>query len=131
VGATRGTLFYDVARMRLIDAAALREIARYNCAIYIVGYAVECALKWAVAVRRGDIYLDEQFEHHSWDALVDSAHLRNSLDSNPTLKAVYSTIVDQWHPSLRYMATTFTRQQAAVLHNEVAAVFDWIVDTIT
>jgi hypothetical protein len=116
--------------MRLKDAGALLKISRYNCAIYIIGYAIECALKWAVAVKRGNTYLDREFETHSWDTLLDAAGLRKSLDLNPTLKAVYSTIVDQWHPSLRYMATAYTRKQAEVLGAQFTAVFEWIEDTI-
>lgn len=116
--------------MRLTDATALLGIARYNCAIYIIGYAVECALKWVVAVRRGDTYLERKFEHHGWDDLLDAAGLRMSLDSNPILKAVYSTVVDQWHPGLRYMAKAYTRNEAQFLGDQFTAVFDWIEETI-
>lgn len=128
-GGTRGTLFFEIARLRLADATALLRASRYNCAIYIVGYAIECSLKWSVAVRRGQTYLAAELEHHNWDSLLSAAGLVNSLNANPSLKAVYSTLADRWHPSLRYSPVVYTRNQAQALHRQFKAIFDWIIET--
>jgi hypothetical protein len=128
-GGARGTLFLEVARLRFADATALFQAARYNCSIYIIGYAIECSLKWAATVRRGRTYLPEDLENHNWDTLLAAAGLINPLNVNPVLKAIYSTVADRWHPSLRYNARAFSRNDTRTLHNQFKEVFDWIVET--
>ncbi len=44
-GGTRGTLFREVARVRLEDAGVLLAQRRQGGAVYLAGYAVECLLK--------------------------------------------------------------------------------------
>jgi hypothetical protein len=97
--------------------------------MYIVGYAIECALKWAIAVRRGDTYLAREEEHHNWDRLLNAAGLRNSLDANPLLSAIYSTLIDRWNPNMRYSGETYSRNEAQNLHDQYKEVFDWILET--
>jgi len=87
---------------------------------------MECALKWAVAVRTGKIYLPSELEHHNWDLLLHKAGLLNLLDLNPGLKAVYSALAEMWHPSLRYTALDYSRNQANSLLNQFKAIFKWI-----
>jgi len=97
--------------------------------MYIVGYAIECALKWAIAVRRGDIHLAPELEHHGWDRLLDASGLTNALNANPVLNAVYSTLADSWHPSMRYTALKYSRSQAESLYGQYREIFNWIVET--
>ena len=55
--ATRGTVFHDVARDRINDATSLIKANRYNGAIYLAGYAIECHLKYACCDRKEEMYL--------------------------------------------------------------------------
>jgi hypothetical protein len=128
-GGTRGTLFLSVARMRLDDGTALISAKRYNCAMYIVGYAIECALKWAIAERYGETHLPAALEHHRWDELLDTSGLRTSLTTNPVLSAIYSSLADSWHPSMRYMQQIYTRNEAEFLHRQYREMFNWIVES--
>lgn len=128
-GGTRGTLFLQVARLRLDDATALILAARYNGAMYIIGYSIECALKWAIAIRRGAIHLPAELEHHHWDVLLSSSGLRNALDANPVLSAIYSTLADRWHPNIRYTAQSYSRRQAERIRDQYKEVFNWIIET--
>jgi hypothetical protein len=123
-------LFRDVGLQRLRDAVVLFRASRFSGSMYLFGYAIECALKWAVTVRRNQIYLAQGLEIHNWDTLLDAAGLRNSLDANPALKAVYSTVADTWRPALRYSGQIYSISEARELHNHFKIVYDWITETI-
>jgi len=97
--------------------------------MYIIGYAIECALKWAIAVRRGDIHLPPELEHHHWDRLLNASGLVNALRANPALNALYSTLVDSWEPRMRYTAQRYSRSQAESFQNQYTELFNWILET--
>src|ERR1019366_8168802 len=103
-GGTRGTLFKEVARHRLEDAAALLNQERYAGAIYLAGYALECLLKWAVTRRASLVYLPAAFETHDLDKLLMEAGLDTALKREIALHAAYSSVADRWGPGLRYLA---------------------------
>lgn len=127
----RGTLFLNVARLRFADATALLAASRYNGAMYIVGYAIECSLKWAVAERRGEVHVPAELEHHNWAVLLDASSLTNTLKANPPLWAMFSTLLDEWAPSMRYLARNYSAKEARDLHRQYKQVFEWILETAT
>lgn len=127
-GGTRGTLFLEIARLRLDDASTLLEASRYGGAMYIVGYAIECALKWAIAERRGQIHVPAELEHHNWDVLLNASGLTNALQANPVLNAMFSTLADHWNPSLRYNTLRYPVNEARGLYNQYNQLFAWILE---
>lgn len=82
-GGTRGTLYKALAKMRLEDARILLGKQRNHGAFYLAGYAVECALKWAITVRMEKINLPPDLEVHDLGKLIAAAglvpHLQNDL----------------------------------------------------
>src|SRR3989442_1420297 len=93
-GATRGTVFEQVARVRLKDAAVLLERKRYAGAIYLAGYSVECLLKWAITRRLEYIYLPASFEIHDLGALLSGAGLSSLLLKETELRDVFWALAE-------------------------------------
>src|SRR5438105_14590257 len=78
-GGTRGTVFKQVAHVRLEDASVLLAQKRYAGAVYLAGYAVECLLKWAATKKRECLYLPAELEIHDLYVLLAEAGLKSSL----------------------------------------------------
>jgi len=130
-GGTRGTIFREVARIRLEDAEVLLKRKRYGGAVYLAGYAVECRLKWAITEQRWpDPYLPAEFEKHDWDLLLDAAQLRRELqkEENDKLRAVYSDLAERWGPELRYQLKVIEPNEAERLYRGIRQVYDWLCD---
>jgi hypothetical protein len=117
-GGTRGSIFGEVARLRIHDAKCLFKEGRYNGAIYLGGYAVECQLKFAYCKRKTEMHLPRRLETHDWDTLVAAAGLSSDIKRQTQIDAVYSGLVDLWGPSLRYRTGRYSQQEANRLYNQ-------------
>jgi hypothetical protein len=115
-----------VARLRLEDAAVLLKEKRYNGAIYLAGYAIECQLKFAVCDRRGMVYLPSVLEVHDWDRLVDQAGLAAPLSKQRTIATLYATLSEEWAPLLRYRAANYDPHEAHVLYKQMCMVYEFL-----
>ncbi len=129
-GATRGTVFRDVAQVRMGDAVSLRENGRHLGAIYLAGYAIECHLKFAYCQRKGEVYLPAHLEVHDWDKLVDAAGLLPDIRRQPTMDAIYSASADTWGPSLRYRTVKYSAGEANRLYNELSELYDFLRELV-
>ncbi len=127
-GGTPGTIFKELARLRLGDAAVLLDQNRFGGAIYLAGYAVECLLKWTITQRRECVYLPGVFEIHDLGALLSEAGLQPLLREETELRDVFWALADQWGPELRYLAKAPEPLRARRLYQQIAKVYDWIVE---
>lgn len=127
-GGTRGTLFREVARVRLEDAGVLLAQRRQGGAVYLAGYAVECLLKWAITERLEEAYLPAEFETHDLDELLTAAGLHNSIKQDRQLWAAYSSLSESWGPELRYLAKAPKQIDAERLYREIEQVYSWIAE---
>jgi HEPN domain-containing protein len=103
-------LFKEVAKLRVRDARTLLDSGHYAGAFYLIGYAIECALKACVAkqVRRYDFpdkkIANEAFTH-DLEKLVKVAGLslefENDRKANRSLELNWA-IVKDWSESVRY-----------------------------
>src|SRR5205809_614012 len=59
------------AQHRLKDGGVLLDQGRYNGAIYLAGYAIECQLKYVYCKRMEETYVPVPLETHDWDLLVE------------------------------------------------------------
>lgn len=98
----------ELARIRLEDGSALLRAGRYDGAYYVLGLAVECALKSCIArrVRRHDFpdkELAVQSYSHDLTKLVRVAGLETALDGDKdaVLRANW-LIVRNWSIDARY-----------------------------
>lgn len=125
-GGTRGTLYKLLATMRLEDASILLKHKRYHGALYLAGYAVECALKWAITRRENAIYLPANLEIHGLDRLLQASGLQPGLKEDKAVFACYSALVDDWGPDGRYAAGMLDAHEALRLYKQINQVYQWI-----
>ena len=116
-------VFQELTRIRVREARALLDLAHYPGAYYLMGYAVECALKACVSkqVKRYD-FPDKNFVNeahtHELEKLVRIAGLatdfKRDRQVNQNLDANWAVVKD-WKESFRY-DLGITRQQARDLY---------------
>lgn len=129
-GGTRGTVYREVAIQRLKDAGVLLRQARFNGAVSLAGYAIECQLKYAYCQRSGSVYLPAQLEVHNWDALVVEAQLLKDVQAQRQISALYQALVDQWGPSLRYRTSSIKKRDADHLYSELEQLYKFFVELV-
>ena len=101
----RGTIFEAASRERLKDAECLHEAERFNGAIYLCGYALECRLKFCVCEARRVGHLEEAEAKrigHGLAELLDAANLAKKLAGNRDLWVAFHGIVEKWTTGIRY-----------------------------
>jgi HEPN domain-containing protein len=101
--------FQNLAGERLADAAALLAAGRFDCAYYIAGYTVECALKACIAnkTKEGDFPPREtkKIWTHDLVDLIESAGLKTEFIEVTRKNFLFEAgwaIVRDWSESARY-----------------------------
>ena len=128
--------FQSLTRARLADARVLLRSGRFDAAYYVLGIAVECALKACIArkTNRHDFpekELANQSHTHELTRLVRAAGLDRALDAalatNALLNANWLTVKD-WTVESRYLSTG--RSKAVALYSAINqrrhGVMSWI-----
>src|SRR5687768_7434416 len=106
--------FRDLRKMaaaRVEDAKALVAAGRYDGATYIVGYAIEYAIKARIATSllacRGFPEKPQEFtslcnlRNHKLEELVKIANRDTHVD-RPRYKSTWSYFLNNWKPEARY-----------------------------
>lgn len=117
-----------LSRLRARDAKALLAAGNYAGAYYLAGYAVECAIKAAIArkTKRHD-FPDKRLAQDSWShdlkKLLETAGLwakfSSATDANQNLSLNWAVAKD-WSEASRYVLTT-SPQQAQDLYSACTA----------
>lgn len=126
----------SLARSKLDDAKLLLRRRRHASAYYLAGYAVEFALKAAIARQvEHHVLPDPKFirdvYQHDLDRLVSLAKLRVELDSarsaNVRLNANWA-IVSDWSVESRYELLDSGRSTSMVkaVSERSSGVFQWV-----
>jgi hypothetical protein len=123
-------VYREIAQVRMGDAGSLFANARHNGAIYLAGYAIECHLKFAYCERRDELYLPERLEVHDWDKIVAAAGLLPDIRQQPAMEAIYSALVDEWGPSLRYRTRGYSAVEANRLYNEMNELYGFLRELV-
>ena len=127
-GTTRGTLFKHIAEMRLEDARVLLDRNRHHGALYLAGYSVECALKWAITRRLELVYLPADLETHDLQKLVGISGLMPQLREDTAVAPLFSALADDWGPQERYAASKLEAKTAKRLYNQTKQVYQWLIE---
>jgi HEPN domain-containing protein len=122
-GSTRGTLYLHVAQLRLEDAKVLLEKNRYHGSLYLAGYSVECALKWAITRRLGEVHLPAEYEIHDLQKLMGNSGLVQDLKQDTSTLVLFSALADDWSPQGRYDAARLEERKATRLYNQTKLVY--------
>jgi HEPN domain-containing protein len=100
----------NLADLRVKDAKLLLESGQYDGGYYLVGYAVECALKAVIATRTRqhefpDLNLAKKVYTHNLKELLDASGLKGAVDQefakDPDLRDNWN-IVKDWSEISRY-----------------------------
>ena len=112
-GRPKRTVLHALVRMRLDDAWALFRVSqerkapqRRNGALYLAGYAVECALKARICLHRRRGRLEPEFFTHDLFALAQAAGLWPGFVAEPGTISAFERVAF-WHVALRYQALTW------------------------
>jgi HEPN domain-containing protein len=136
MGAARRTDLQPLASSRLDDAKLLMRRHRFSSAYYLAGYAIEFALKAAIARRiERHVLPDPRFirdvYQHDLERLVGLARLRTELDNARKASARLDTnwaIVSKWSVESRYELIDRQRGVAMVkaVSETSSGVFQWV-----
>ncbi|MEO5715601.1 MAG: HEPN domain-containing protein [Luteolibacter sp.] len=127
-GGTRGTIYLEVAKIRLVDAQVLLENKRHHGAVYLAGYSVECALKWAITRRNEQPYLPSTLETHDLQKLIEQTGLIPEMRQDLGTWTLFSALVDEWGPHGRYETKALDARAAARLYKQIKQVYSWITE---
>jgi len=104
------TSLQALAELRAEDALALLQAGRFQASYYLMGYAVECALKACIAAgtREHDFpdrELARKVHTHDLKLLLDTAGLEVALESDMKRSPEFEMhwiLVRDWDPGARY-----------------------------
>ena len=127
----------QLANLRRADAAALLREKRFGAAYYLMGYAVECALKACIAkqTRRYD-FPDKQLASKAWTHNLESLmklagtwpDLEKDMRANRALELNWAVVKD-WSEHVRY-ELKISKCQAQDLYSACTArthgILSWI-----
>lgn len=133
------------SRHRFADARALLREARWQGAMYIAGYAVECLLKTKLmhiygCRTLGD--LEDELQRrsilpthgtvftHQLEVLLRLAPGWNRLMQNREMRRLFSNKVNKWTPTWRYTSMQATREEATEFIDSVDTVMRWVDNNI-
>ena len=124
---TKATVLKKLVQIRLDDAKALlntRFTARLNGAIYLGGYAVECAIKARICNERGEAFLRNDDKTHDLAVLFDRLKENdNALQEDINRKIKLKQIANEWNVELRYKIRILN-------HSEVSRFLDYVEEFV-
>lgn len=122
-GLGNATQWRYLANQRLEDAQVLiaSRKRRYNGAVYLGGYTVECALKSAICALKNLPTLPEDYKTHVLDELFVATGL--TLPDNLVMKFC---ILRDWTVELRYQTKALNAQDARKFLQYAKEVKQWL-----
>ena len=126
----RNSLLLHVANERLKDAIILLKQKRYNGAIYLGGYVIECLLKAAICVHLNRDNLPAIYRIHELIDLLSFAGLLPLLQTERRIFQRFTTVAT-WNVTIRYYGRKFNPQEAKRFLGAVKEVREWILRKIS
>lgn len=127
----------QLADERVADAAALLQAQRWSAAYYLLGYAVECAIK-VCATRLFHEHevpekkLVENFYTHNFNKLIEIAGIKPALDArtanDPVFQKHWET-ANTWNETSRYDPYTpeaVAKNMQTAVTDPVSGVLPWL-----
>lgn len=127
------TVLRSLVDQRLGDARVLLDISvrrkqpqRRAGAVYLAGYAAECALKARLCADRGMRRLPRRFFTHDLAALARETAVWARLRSDSTVRRRFIIITSTWDVSLRYQTKDPGYEEARRLLERVKEFVKWV-----
>jgi hypothetical protein len=125
----RATVFRQASIERLLDAKCLHKAGRFQGAIYLCGYALECRLKFCVCVSRRVANLAESEARtigHKLDESLAAAGLNVKLFRNEDLRVAFLRIVRRWSTEIRYSGSARSYRESESFLNDTTVLLRWL-----
>jgi len=126
----RKTVLLHVANERLKDATVLQKQKRYNGAVYLGGYVIECLLKAAICVHLNQDTLPAVYRIHELPDLLYFAGLLSFLQADERISQRFA-IVEGWNVGIRYYGRRFDSQETRRFLSAVREVREWVLRLIS
>src|SRR5271155_437917 len=123
--------FWQAAEERWRDAECLHRAGRFDGAIYLCGYVLECFLKYAICVKTGrpGLYESEAKRYgHNLFALLNASGFKESLykSSRKGLFLAFDRLNSVWSTGLRYGTKSNDARSSKSFLNDTGDVRNWL-----
>ena len=124
----RATVFRQASIERLLDAKHLLEAGRFQGAIYLCGYAIECELKANCAARQiGGLDLVEAKKiGHDLRKALEKAGRGQKLFENKDLWITFNEVVTGWSTEMRYLVTIIDEGKCKRFMRDSEDLISWL-----
>ena len=125
----KATVFRAASIERWKDAKCLHDAGRFQGAIYLCGYALECELKYCVCVARGVERIEEEEAKrlgHSLPELLNAAGMANLLSGNRDLLVAFHAINSRWSTEIRYSGGVSSQRESERFLRDSRALWLWL-----
>ncbi len=125
----KATVFRAASTERREDAECLHKAGRFQGAIYLCGYALECELKYCVCVAQGIARMEESKAKglgHALFKLLDAAGMAKLLSENRDLRVAFHGINNRWSTEIRYSAERSSRGESERFLKDSKALLLWL-----
>ena len=125
----KATVFRAASIERWKDAQCLHAAGRFQGAIYLCGYALECELKYCVCVARGIPRMEESEAKrlgHELPELLDAAGMANRLYGNDDLRVAFHNINSRWSTEIRYSGRLSSKKESEGFLKDSRALWQWL-----
>jgi HEPN domain-containing protein len=127
----------QLAELRVQDAEALLTVSRWDAAYYLLGYAIECALKACVAKQFRlhevpDKELVNSFYTHSFDRLLAISGVKSNLEIRRKVDTSFGenwNTVRDWSETVRYevgKTEAVARGMYEAVTNSATGILPWL-----
>lgn len=99
------TVLRSLVTIRFADAEVLLSTKvqqRFNGAMYMAGYGIECALKARICADRREDHLEKQFRHHDFRRLAEKTQKWAELPEHDTHRETLVVLQTEWDVHMRY-----------------------------
>ena len=121
--------FREASDERWEDAQCLHRAERFDGAIYLCGYVLECFLKYVLCERRKQPGLElkeAQKFGHKLSQLMDATELGNLLSENKDLWLAFQSMNNQWSVEIRYWGKKSARGASETFLRDTQDLRNWL-----
>jgi hypothetical protein len=124
----KASRFRDAANERWTDAQCLHAAARFDGAIYLCGYVLECFLKFVICERRSQRSIElREVKSHNLVELLDRSHLTVSLrKEHIDLFLAFQRVNAEWSVEMRYEARRKSKAVSTQFLRDTKDLRNWL-----
>lgn len=121
--------FRQAADERWKDAKCLHDNRRFEGAIYLCGYVLECFLKFALCEVKNQSWMDLSKAKglgHNLVELMDECNLGKALADKPDVREAFARINNHWAPEMRYSGRASDERTSASFLRDTKDLRNWL-----